>query len=178
MAGVSSRTIRGALVLLMAAALSACTLNVANLNFRVDHRLHFVTPRDRQRVQTPVVVSWTMRGFTIAAPGSAPPSRHAGYFAIFLDRAPIRPGQTMKAVVSDDRLCQLRPGCPDAAYLAQRYIYITTNTFVRLPFVPNLSDKNKIQVHELTVVLMDTAGHRIGESAWSLSFRLRRVGTA
>jgi hypothetical protein len=43
--------------------------------------------------------------------------------------------------------------------------------------VPNVAgDREKLQQHSITVVLMDTSGHRIGESAWELDVRMARAG--
>lgn len=171
---------RGALVLAGAVLLSGCGItHMQDLSFRVDKRLHFTTPKDRSKLTQPVRLAWTIDGFRVAAPGSEPPSRDAGYFALFVDRTPIKPGQTMRAVADGDRSCQRNPKCPDAAYLAQKEVYTTTDLSMTLPQIPNLSFvKDKIQHHTVTVVLMDTSGHRIGESAWQLDFRIPKVGFA
>ena len=171
---------RGALVLVAATLLSGCGItHLQDLRFRVDNRLHFTTPKDRSKLHQPVRLAWTIRDFRVAAFGSEPPSRHAGYFAIFVDRTPIRPGQTMRAVANGDQPCLRNPKCPDASYLAQKQIYTTTDLSMTLPQIPNLSFvRDKIQHHTVTVVLMDTSGHRIGESAWQLDFRIPKVGFA
>jgi len=160
----------GSLVLL-----SGCGLtHLQDLQFRADTRLHFLAPKDRAEVHQPVTVSWTMRDFTIEAPGSAPPSRDAGYFAVFVDRQPIRPGHTMKDVATDE-YCKRNPRCPDANYLASKQIYPTTKTSIKLPTIAVLTNHETLQMHTITVVLMDTSGHRIGESAWELDVRIRKA---
>ncbi|HEU5033269.1 MAG TPA: hypothetical protein VFT62_00765 [Mycobacteriales bacterium] len=171
-------TVHVALTAVVAVLLGGCGLtHLQDLNFRVDDRLHFTSPENRATVHQPLTVSWTMRDFRIAAQGSEPASDGAGYFAIFVDRAPIRPEQTMKAVAHGDRFCEQSPRCPDTAYLAQRQVYTTTKTTFRLPQIPNLvGSQEKLQLHSITVVLMDTAGHRIGESAWELDVRIPKVG--
>ena len=163
-------------VLVLAAA--GCGIaHPQDLNFTVDQRLQFQAPPARTLVTAPVTVRWTMTGFRAEVPGSGPASEEAGYFAVFVDRAPIRPGQTMRAVATGDELCLHRPGCPDAAYLAARQIYTTTATSLTLQQIPPLSgDAERVQYHSVTVVLMDTTGHRIGESAWQLDLRMRRPG--
>lgn len=169
---------RVALAVTGAALVSGCGItHLQDLSFRVDNRLHFTTPEARSKTHQPVHVAWTIRDFRVAAAGSEPPSRGAGYFAVFVDRTPIKPGQTMRAVASGDLSCRHDPKCPDAAYLAQHEVYTTTDLSMTLPQIPNVvGDKGKIQHHTLTVVLMDTSGHRIGESAWQLDFRIPRVG--
>ena len=151
--------------------------HLQDLSFRVDNRLHFISPKDRSKVARPVVLRWTMKGFTIEPNGSAPPSRHAGYFAIFVDQQPIKPGQTMKSVASSDRYCKRTPGCPDANYLANRHIYTTTQTTFQLPTVdPIPNNHDRVQLHTIVIVLMNTSGHRIGEAAWELDLRVRKLG--
>jgi hypothetical protein len=169
---------RAALALAGVVLLSGCGItHLQDLSFRVDNRLHFTAPKARSKTHQPVLVAWTIRDFRVAAPGSEPPSRDAGYFALFVDRTPIKPGQTMHAVASGDPSCKRDPKCPNAAYLAQHEIYTTTDLSMTLPQIPNvLGDKEKVQHHTVTVVLMDTSGHRIGESAWQLDFRIPKVG--
>ncbi|HEX4654895.1 MAG TPA: hypothetical protein VH274_04055 [Mycobacteriales bacterium] len=171
------RFMRGA-ALLAVLPLTGCGLtHLQDLNFRVDNRLHFLSPQDRSTVARKFTVSWTMRDFTIAAPGSAPATRDAGYFAVFVDKTPVKPGQTMKSLVSNDAACKLDPKCPDRARLADLGVFTTTNTSFRVTQVANVTgDKEKLQHHYVTVVLMDTSGHRIGESAWELDLRIPKVG--
>ena len=169
---------RAAAVAVSVALLSGCGItNWRNLSFRTDDRLHFVTPKNRSKVHQPVTVTWTIHDFRLAAAGSEPPSKDAGYFAVFVDRTPIRPRQTLKSVANGDRFCERDPKCPDASYLEQHQVYVTTATTVTLPQIANLlGTHDKVQRHTITVVLMDTAGHRIGESAWQLDLRIPRVG--
>ena len=127
-------------------------------------------------VKQPVTVSWTIHDFTVQPFGSAAPSEDAGFFAVFVDRSPIKPGHTLKDVAKGDRFCETSPDCPDRAYLKQHFVFTTTGTSLRLPQIPNLTSKESVQLHTITVVLMDTAGHRIGESAWQLDLRIPRVG--
>ncbi|HWA67744.1 MAG TPA: hypothetical protein VG899_15390 [Mycobacteriales bacterium] len=157
--------------------LSGCGLtHIHDLNFRVDKRLHFVSPKSRSTVTQPVTVSWTMSDFQIAAEDSQPPSRDAGYFAIFVDQAPIKPGATMKSVADGDAACQSDPKCPNRAYLSEHDVFTTTKTSIRLPQIPDLTNsKQTLQVHTITIVLMDTSGHRIGESAWELDVRIHKA---
>ena len=49
-------------------------------------------------------------------------------------------------------------------------------TLGKLPLIPDLTNtKEKKQLHRITVVLMNTAGHRIGESAWELDVRIPKA---
>jgi hypothetical protein len=168
---------RGLLAVVAAVSLSGCGLTeLDNLNFRVDDRLEITAPEARALVKQPITVSWTMRDFSVQAPGSAAPSRDAGYFAVFVDRTPIKPGETLDAVASGDRACEVDPKCPDTPYLRDHQVYTTTKTSLRLPTIPNTAMSDDIERHTITIVLLDTSGRRIGESAWQVDVRTRKVG--
>ena len=159
-------------------AVSGCGItHLQDLNFRNDDRLHFVSPEARSTNKQPVTVTWRMDDFRVVPEGSEPPTRDAGYFAIFVDETPIKPGHTMDDVAKGDPFCQRSPSCPDKHYLADHRVYTTTDTSIKLPLIPNIvGSKEKLQLHSITVVLMDTSGHRIGESAWQLDVRIPKVG--
>jgi len=171
---------RLALLVVTLVTASGCGLtHLSDLNFRVDNRLHFTSPKDRATVGRPLTVTWTIRDFRVAGPGSEPPSKDAGYFAVFLDRAPIKPEQTMRVIGNNDPTCKNDPKCPDRQYLNEHFVFTTTAMQLRLTEIPTvLGNREKLQQHTITVVLMDTAGHRIGESAWELDVRLPRLGVA
>ena len=165
------------MAMLLAPLLAGCGLSVHNLNLRTDDRLQFLSPPSRALVTNPVTVHWRISGFTAEKPGSGAGGPGAGYFAVFVDQAPIRPGQTMRAVASRDEQCLHQAGCPGPDYLAQRQIYVTSSDHVTLGQIPSLAgDKDAVQLHSVVVVLMDDRGHRIGESAWELDLRMRRIG--
>lgn len=172
------RLVRIVVGLVAVVSLAGCGVtHLQDLSFRVDKRLHFVSPEDRSTVHSQVTITWRMDDFRIAPEGSRPPSHDAGYFAVFVDKTPIKPARTMDDIAKDDPFCQHSPTCPDSQYLSQRNIYTTTNTSLAIPFIPNISgSKEKLQLHTVTIVLMDTSGHRIGESAWQLDVRIRKVG--
>ena len=179
---VPLRSVRTAVRCALAAGLilggSGCGLaHLDQMNFRTDDRVAFTSPKDRATVRPPVTISWTVHDFRIAAKGSEPPSHDAGYFAVFVDRTPIRPGQTLDAVAKGDRFCEQDPKCPDASYLREHAVYTTTHTSLRLTQIRNIvGDNEKVQLHAVTVVLLDTAGRRIGESAWELDLRIPALG--
>jgi len=151
--------------------------HLQDLDFRVDQRLHFVGLKERASVHLPLTIRWRMRDFTVTAQGAAPPSRKAGYFALFVDQTPIRPGQTMKALCKADPFERGDRNCPTAAYLEGKLVYPTTSDSVTLDSIPNVAgNKDRKQLHTFIVVLMDTSGRRLGESAWELDLRLPRIG--
>jgi hypothetical protein len=153
------------------AATAAC--GVSGLEFVTDNRLHVTAPADRALVHLPVTLRWTMSDFTAALPGTAPPSKDAGYFAVFVDRHPVRPGQTLAEVITNRSQCA--PQCAAKSYLATQGVYTTVSPILTLRQVDPIDDHQAVQLHEAVIVLMDTTGRRIGESAWYVDFRLRHV---
>lgn len=165
------RYLAAAGVVLVATLLQGCGIH--NLAFTTDTRLHFTGPKSRALVALPITISWTMKNFSVVPPGTVPASNRSGYFAVFLDRAPIKPGQTV-AVIADPQ-CRRTPGCVSATYLAARGVYTTDSDSLSLKELAEVNDYQSVQLHEATVVLVDAAGRRIGESAWYVDFRVRRL---
>lgn len=153
------------------AALVACA-DWSQLGFRQDQRLQFTSPQSHRLVELPLTLSWSMDDFRIVKRGSAPPDPAAGYFAVFVDTAPMKPAQTMRDLMADDPACTGDPKCPDKADLADRGIYTTTKTKLVLRAVAPLSPDEPVELHDVTVVLLDSEGRRIGESAWNIQFKL------
>jgi hypothetical protein len=164
------------LSLILATALcSGCAPSRSQLLFRQDTRLHFSSPKQRSEVKLPVTLRWTMRSFDAVGAGLGPPRRDAGYFAVFVDRTPVRPGETLEAVAKGDPACLKSPTCPDQLYLEQRQVYTTTASSLTLTQVyPFTHTHGRLQLHTATVILLDERGHRIGESAWEIQFKLRQ----
>ena len=175
-AGVRRAVLLAALAAL-AVLTSGCGLtHVADLNFRVDDRLHFTAPESRSTVHTPLTVSWRMDDFRPAALQSEPPTESAGVFAVFVDRAPIKPGQTLAAVADDS--CRHTRGCPDLTYLRDQYVFVTRETQLTLNDVPKARGQRTgaRHAHEATIVLVDARGGRIGENAYTVDFTIKDAG--
>jgi hypothetical protein len=159
---------------LLGAIVAATTLtgcSFSQLEFVQDHQLHINSPRSGALVAMPVTLSWTMSDFTVAAAKSGPPSSHAGYFAIFMDRAPVGPGQSLSVLA--DPMCRRTPGCFNAQYLGGLGVYTSHTLSFTVKVIAAVNTYQKVQLHEATIVLMNTAGRRIGESEWYVDFRLR-----
>jgi hypothetical protein len=152
---------------------AGCATSLSGLDFRTDKRLSFTEPHSREQVKLPVHLRWTMKDFTVVAPGAQPPTKAAGYFAVFVDGTPIKPGQSMRAEAHGDPTCENNPKCPGRGYLAERQVYTTDKTsYVLHNVLPLNNNDQRVQLHAAVVVLMDTSGHRIGESSWEIDFRL------
>jgi hypothetical protein len=165
-------------VRLFAAAVLLCTAcGTEGLSSVEDERVEIVAPEDRAAVSLPVTVSWTVRDFAVTGPtGAAQPD--AGYFGVFLDRAPQPPGETFRWFAKDDRQCEITPGCPDQAYFASKDVYSTTQTTFTIDKLPEVRPERERKfrdLHEVIVVLLNAKGERIGESAFSVEFELKRA---
>jgi hypothetical protein len=140
---------------LAAAALAGCA---DDLQFRRDHRLRFVAPPARAEVTVPFDVAWTMDG-------------RNGSFAVFVDRSPMDPGEDVESIAQDeDPACARATTCPDRQWLAEHHIFLTARTRMTIPLLPGDGGRRATahtRRHELTVVLLDPRGRRIGESAWT-----------
>ena len=153
--------------------LGGCAMS--GLAFRVDDRLTIVRPAEREVVKLPVTVQWEIDDFEVTgADGGA--DQASGYFGVFVDRAPQPPGQTVKWFAKDDDACRPADGCPDGEYLATRGVFTTRKTqFVVKTLPPPPTDQaDRREFHEVTVVLLDGSGRRIGESAFSIEFEVDR----
>lgn len=145
------------------------------LAFKADERLTITAPRDRAEVSLPVSARWTVRDFDVTGPtGASEPN--AGYFGVYVDRAPQPPGERFAWFAKDDKQCIPSDGCPDAEYFADRGVFSTSETSFTIESLPsNLPlGSTRRELHELTVVLLDGTGRRIGESSWFTQFQLKR----
>ena len=145
------RVVLAPVALLAVVVSSSCA---QGLEFRGDHRLGIVTPRDREHVTTPFTVRWTMKG------------DYDGVFAVFVDRSPMPVGKTLRWVAGDDEGCKRDPRCPDADYLAQRNVFVTAGHSVTVPLLPKPAAGVGDAHHDITVILLDKTGKRLNEKAW------------
>jgi hypothetical protein len=173
----SGRRLPTALLLGLAAVVATTGCQLSQLQFRVDDRLHFSAPKARALVTAPVTVSWRISGFTPSGLDGSN-DRSKGAFAVFVDRAPMPVGKDLRWLARKDAGCARDPRCPDASYLADRGIYVTTETSIRLETLPSAPAGVGDEQHYVNVVLLDGGGHRIGESAWYRPFKTKRRETS
>lgn len=135
------------------------------LAFRQDDRLSFVTPDDRSEMRLPLTVQWEVEDFDVGA--------GAGSFAVFVDRAPQPPGKTLTWLARNDDSCRPENSCPDAEWFAEREIFPTTDYELTIERLPARTDDRR-EWHEVTVVLIDQDGQRVGETGWTIEFQVER----
>lgn len=154
------------LVVLVALVGTAC----GGATFSQDDRLSIAAPREGATVELPLQIRWEDDGIATAEPGRD--ERGKVYFAAFVDRPPLGPGQSLLRLV--ERECaSAGHGCATRDYFAQRNVYLTTQPGVRIDTLPVQTEHRRdAYLHRVTVVLMDGRNRRVGEAAWTRAFRV------
>lgn len=168
-------TVGSTLVWMLAAMtlLSAC--DTSAYAFRVDERVRIVAPEARSTVTLPVTVRWT-DDEPPAEPRVAAEDPEAEYYAVFVDRTPMGPGEPLSSLADEPERCADTPGCPDEGRLRDLGVLLTADTAVTLEFLADLRPSARASSkdpHELTIVRM-RGDRRVGEAAFRVNFFVRR----
>lgn len=153
-----------------AAVLLLTGCDVSNMAFFNDHRVKVVAPEDRSTVDLPVKVSWEVGDFEVTGRDGQKRS-DAGYFAVFVDRPPIPPDKTLEEYAQEPGSCG-NSACGKVENLA--YVFATEQTGLELAELPAVNEEGDVEKHEVTIVLLDGTGARIGESAFWVRFDFDR----
>jgi hypothetical protein len=154
------------LALVLAPGLLGACGGEGRLAFTQDDRVEILEPDNEAEVELPVRLRW--KADLEQRAGGGP------YFAVFVDRAPVAPGQSLRVLADDS--CNRTPGCPDAEYFRDRFVYVTEEQSLVLEAVPRRSSSQRTGAedrHEAIIVLVDGAGRRIGEAAYRVAFEVR-----
>ncbi|HEX6395694.1 MAG TPA: hypothetical protein VFZ97_19855 [Acidimicrobiales bacterium] len=150
-----------------AAGVAASALLIAGcggLNFSHDSRLSIIAPGSLSTVSTPVDLRWS---------GGLRAGSTAKY-AVFVDSVPVHPGQNLRSLAG--KVCAHAPGCVDVAWLNRHFVFLTGSHDLELDALPILGTaKADRDLHTATIVLVNSAWARVGESAWSVTFVLARA---
>ncbi|MFN2595093.1 MAG: hypothetical protein ABR579_09430 [Actinomycetota bacterium] len=153
--------------------MSGCALS--GLAFEQDQRLQFEAPSYRQKVNLPYTIRWSMSDFQVTGE-TGQSAESSGYFEVLFDTGPQPPNEGVDYFARDDRSCVASDGCPDRHYLAQQGVYTTTDQFFRVHHLapaPGVDlSRGQPDIHDVTIVLLNGAGKRIGESSWTTSFEI------
>ena len=134
----------------------------SGLSFRQDDRVRIVSPGDNDRVALPLEVQWTVEDYD-------------GYVAVFIDGTPMRPGRGLRSLVPEDDPCLDRQACPDAGWLAEHRVFVTSSTSLVVERLPDRRRGTRgSDRHQLTIVLLADDGTRSGESAFVREFIVER----
>lgn len=153
--------LRRTLAFVLCMVMSSCSFT--GVAFRKDHRLKIVNLPDRSTIEIPFDLRFTFDG-TLSPDG-------ATAFGILIDWTPPPPGAPLARLLENDPACQGAKGCPDG-YLEQNRIITTTDTTFVMNNVPIGTDRQERRgFHEVTIVLVDAQGRRVGETAVFTRFR-------
>lgn len=145
-----------------AALLPGCAFS--GLSFVQDERVKIVEPTANATVSLPFEVQWSVEDFD-------------GTFVVFFDRSPMRPDRPLLSLVPDGDPCRVAPDCPGPAWLASRGVYVTAEPALVVDALPDRRSTNRSKDrHELTIVLLDPQGQRVGEAAFVREFIVEREG--
>jgi hypothetical protein len=157
--------------------LAAATAGCTSPTLERDKRVHFLAPPAGANVTLPLVVRWTADRARFRATGfDGSRSGRRGVYAVFVDSAPLRPGRHLDTLAEHDLICRASPGCPDTTWLSDHGVYLTTSPQLVLRGLPADSGRRAgggRRRHEVTGVLLDGRGVRVGEGAWTRSFYTR-----
>lgn len=143
------------------ALLPACSVN--DLSFKRNLDLTFHAPEEGEEVGFPFEVRWELE------------QPHDSGYVVFFDRPPMRPGKTLESLVADGDACHARGTCPDALWLEDNEVYVTTEPRIVVERLPEERTNNRTSDrHEVTVVLVDGEGRRKGELAFNREFVVER----
>ncbi len=132
--------------LLVGGCASGGLLNADGLAFRQDNSIVIIVPGERELVSEPLSVEWTMEPTTDQVAG----------FMLFVDRGPQPPGKTIEYFKQDNR----------------SNIYLAETSPFEIPAIERreaVAKKVRDQ-HHLTIIAIDVAGRRIGETAAYVDF--------
>ena len=119
--------------------------------FQQSDRVQIVSPQIYSTVREPLTIRWQTQDFAAPRDGS---------FAVFIDRDPMPPGEGLDYFPSQNR---------DG-------IHVLTSTALRIDVLSQQVgvDPAEQNHHDVTVVLLDGGGHRIGEYAGFTEFTVAR----
>jgi hypothetical protein len=88
----------------------------------------------------------------------------------------VPPGRTLDWLAREDDACKETPGCPSETWFADRDVYATSATELTIDDLPDLTEGERRDFHEASVVLLDRQGRRVGESAFTVEFQVAHDG--
>ena len=141
------------LLIVLATSLSACAPGTQL--FRAADPLTFHAPDRYATVTLPVTLSWSVNESAMSsALGSAPPAVHT---MVFIDRAPMAPGDTFTGINDQDR----------------SGVVEVQGTSYQMTSLPAAYENQKGR-HEIVIVLVDAGGRRVTEASDYLELLVSR----
>ncbi len=165
------RRVAAAVLLVLSAPLVAC--DTSGYAFKVDETIEIVEPAARSEIDLPLLVRWT---------DEKPPARlrvdvadpDAEYYAVFIDRAPMGPGDRLESLLQRGTTCLPRQQCPTTQQLTDLNVHLVAEPALLLDFVADrrVADDSR-DTHEVIIVRM-RGDRRVGEAAFLQTFFVKR----
>jgi hypothetical protein len=147
-------------IAVMSSGVGGCSVH--GLSFVQDDRVVITEPAGGATISLPFDLEWSSEGFD-------------GSYAVFFDRPPMRPDRTLLSLVPTQDACRTDPACPTVEWLSIRQVYVTHQTALHVEQLPELRASNRAaDRHEVTIVLLDEEGRRMGEAAFTRDFIVDR----
>jgi hypothetical protein len=169
-----------ALLAVLACAAVAGSAGCENVTLRRDNGLRFLSPPEGARVSLPLLVRWSVAPQRFRPTGfNGSTSGRRGVYAVFVDSAPMRPGEHLDSLAAGDKTCEASPGCPDTTWLADHGVYVVRSPQLVLRGLPVDGGRAAPggRRHQVTVVLLDGRGVRAGDVAWTRTFVAPKAGS-
>jgi hypothetical protein len=158
---------------IIALALLGSACSTQGLEFTEDERVRWVT-EERSTVSLPLTLEWETTDYEVTGPDGQS-DLSAGYFAVFIDRMPMRRNATLLSLAADDDSCQADPACPDTTWFVNRQVYVVEEgTSVTIEQLPMDLEQSGPELHDFVLVLLDGQGRRQGESAHRIRLIVER----
>jgi hypothetical protein len=95
-----------------------------------------------------------------------PGERSGRWFVVYLDASPVPPGQS--ALTAASKACDSVAACLELGALDGPNVFLTDAHSVAAGSLPSGAGPE----HRFTLVLVDAQGIRVGDVAWTASFRI------
>jgi hypothetical protein len=159
---------RTALLLFVVACIgvTATGCRLSGLAFQKDESFKIFSPRQDSTVSLPVTLHWQRRSLSAGE-----------RYAVFVDRAPVAPGDPLSSIVNEDDPCRFTQTCATKLFLESRNVYRTAAPRLVIESIATtdeLSRSNARDTHEAVIVVIDARNRRIGEKSYAVDFRIRR----
>jgi hypothetical protein len=154
-----------------ALVITACTTD--QVAFRADDRVRIESPTDGSVVTLPIVARWTHHLAVVPPPTDLKADTNATdgmYFAVFVDRTPIAPGESLLSEV--DPICKSAGySCVNTQYFERNNIFLTDQSELKVTAL-GLAAKHhpELTIHTVNIVLMQ-GNRRVGEAVYTAEFR-------
>lgn len=156
------RRVLTSLGLIAACAMLPGCAALGEMEFVQDDSIRITAPENLSTISLPGTVSWERAA-----------SDEGHTIAVFLDRYPMPPGESLRDLLDEEDACRGNDTCLQPQNLAQIFgIYLSDSDEVTINALPLHGPTDGESSHYATLVPLDDEGVRVGESVWYVSFQV------